>query len=160
MIPELPTGRELTLNILSTWGDPYYVGLMGIEVFDRHGHLVVCPPEAIYADPPDINVLPDSDGDDPRTVDKLLDGVNHTGDDLHAWLAPFRRGENHYVGLRFDTRVTISMIRIWNYNKSRIHSYRGARYVEMKLDESSRAARVFFSPPRGGPAADARRKKI
>ncbi|KAH8059070.1 DUF4457-containing protein [Aureococcus anophagefferens] len=91
IIPELPTGRELTLNILST------------------------------------------DGDDPRTVDKLLDGVNHTGDDLHAWLAPFRRGENHYVGLRFETPVTMSMIRVWNYNKSRIHSYRGARYVEMKL---------------------------
>ena len=81
-------------------------------------------------------MLPDSDGDDPRTVDKLLDGVNHTGDDLHAWLAPFRRGENHYVGLRFETPVTISMIRVWNYNKSRIHSYRGARYVEMKLDEN------------------------
>ena len=27
------------------------------------------------------------------------------------------------------------MIRVWNYNKSRIHSYRGARYVEMALDE-------------------------
>jgi hypothetical protein len=27
------------------------------------------------------------------------------------------------------------MMRIWNYNKSRIHSYRGARYVEALLDE-------------------------
>ena len=27
------------------------------------------------------------------------------------------------------------MIRVWNYNKSRIHSYRGARYVELLLDE-------------------------
>ena len=23
-IPELPTGKRLTLNILSTWGDPFY----------------------------------------------------------------------------------------------------------------------------------------
>ena len=29
----------------------------------------------------------------------------------------------------------MSMMRIWNYNKSRIHSYRGARYVEALLDE-------------------------
>ena len=66
----------------------------------------------------------------------MLDGVNHTGDDLHAWLAPFRRGRNHYVGLKFPTPTTVSMIRIWNYNKSRIHSYRGARYVEMALDHA------------------------
>ena len=29
--PELPNGRLLRLNILSTWGDQNYVGLMGIE---------------------------------------------------------------------------------------------------------------------------------
>ena len=34
----------------------------------------------------------------------------------------------------FDKDVTIAMIRIWNYNKSRIHSYRGARYIEISLD--------------------------
>ena len=26
------------------------------------------------------------------------------------------------------------MVRLWNYNKSRIHSYRGVRYAEMTLD--------------------------
>ena len=58
VIPELPRGRELVLNILSTWGDPYYVGLMGLEVFDGAGHLVAGP--EVWADPPDINVLPDN----------------------------------------------------------------------------------------------------
>lgn len=29
------------------------------------------------------------------------------------------------------------MIRIWNYNKNRIHSYRGARYIEMSFDTES-----------------------
>ncbi len=28
-----------------------------------------------------------------------------------------------------------SLLRIWNYNKSRIHSYRGARFVEVSLDD-------------------------
>jgi hypothetical protein len=27
------------------------------------------------------------------------------------------------------------MIRIWNYNKNRIHSYRGVRYIQVTLDE-------------------------
>lgn len=26
-IPELPSGRVLVINVLSTWGDPHYLGL-------------------------------------------------------------------------------------------------------------------------------------
>ena len=39
------------------------------------------------------------------------------------------------------TRVTaVSMIRIFNYNKSRTHSYRGVKRLRIKLDEA-----VIFS---------------
>ena len=79
------------INILSTWGDPHYVGLMGLEVFDGNGHLVQLSnvEEQLSANPPDINMLPEY-GNDPRTIDKLMDGHNFTCDDLHAWLAPFQ----------------------------------------------------------------------
>jgi len=40
-IPELPLGKELVLNILATWGDKYYVGLTGIEVFTASGEPAV-----------------------------------------------------------------------------------------------------------------------
>jgi len=33
IIPELPTGQQLEFNILSTWGDPHYLGLMGSYSF-------------------------------------------------------------------------------------------------------------------------------
>ena len=74
-IPELPRGRSLVINILSTWGDPHYVGLMGIEIFDGNGHLVTLSntETQLMADPADINVLAEY-ANDPRTVDKLLDG--------------------------------------------------------------------------------------
>ena len=134
-IPELPRGKRLTFNVLSTWGDPHYLGLMGIEIFDNSGHLIRLsnPLEQIWAIPADINVLPEYNND-PRTVDNLLDGVNHTCDDLHAWLTPFTSGQDHLIMIDLDEDTTISMIRIWNYNKSRIHSYRGARYVEISFD--------------------------
>jgi hypothetical protein len=72
----------------------------------------------ITANPSDINVLPGycksplllrcvsfvyADArykNDPRTVDKLLDGVNRTCDDLHMWLAPFTR---YYKTMSFNS---------------------------------------------------------
>ena len=38
-IPELPSGRKLTVVILTTWGDQYYVGLNSIEVFTASGEM-------------------------------------------------------------------------------------------------------------------------
>ncbi|KAE9045050.1 hypothetical protein PR001_g5121 [Phytophthora rubi] len=134
-IPELPHGQNLVINILSTWGDPFYVGLMGIEIFDHTGHAVHLSDidKQLSADPPDLNIQ-DHDRLDPRTVDKLVDKHYFTCDELHAWLAPFSRGQNHFIYMDFDYPLSISMLRIWNYNTTRIHSYRGARYVEISLD--------------------------
>lgn len=108
---------------------------MGIQIYDDNGHLVELsnPEQQIWANPADINVLPEYQ-DDPRTVDNLLDGVNHTSDDLHAWLTPYTSGLDHLIFINFDKITTISMIKIWNYNKNRIHSYRGARYLEISMD--------------------------
>jgi hypothetical protein len=33
-IPELPTGSELTLILLSNWGNQTLIGLNGLELFD------------------------------------------------------------------------------------------------------------------------------
>ncbi|XP_061665648.1 katanin-interacting protein isoform X2 [Syngnathoides biaculeatus] len=130
-IPVLPKGQRLVISILSTWGDRHYVGLNGLEVFSSSGEPL--RPAHISADPPDINILP-AYGKDPRVVANLTDGVHRTQDDMHLWLAPFTPGRSHTVFLDFGRAHQIAMIRVWNYNKSRIHSFRGAKEVEMLLD--------------------------
>ncbi|XP_047389594.1 katanin-interacting protein isoform X3 [Sciurus carolinensis] len=130
-IPVLPYGQHLVIDIKSTWGDRHYVGLNGIEIFSAEGEPVHVL--RITAEPPDINVLP-AYGQDPRVVANLMDGVNRTQDDMHVWLAPFTPGRSHSISLDFARPCQVALIRIWNYNKSRIHSFRGVKDVVMWLD--------------------------
>ncbi|XP_065899997.1 uncharacterized protein [Dysidea avara] len=131
VIPILPRGRHVIFNIRSTWGDHHYVGLNGIELFTELGTPATV--QSITAEPADINTLPGYHSD-PRVVTNLLDGVNMTRDDFHMWLTPFTPGRDHVIHITLDDVTTIAMIRIWNYNKSRIHSCRGARHIIVTLD--------------------------
>ncbi|XP_038938819.1 katanin-interacting protein isoform X6 [Rattus norvegicus] len=130
-IPVLPYGQHLVIDIKSTWGDRHYVGLNGIEIFSSSGEPVQI--SSITADPPDINILP-AYGKDPRVVSNLIDGVNRTQDDMHVWLAPFTPGMTHTISIEFTHPCQVALIRIWNYNKSRIHSFRGVKDITMLLD--------------------------
>ncbi|EPY79533.1 hypothetical protein CB1_000916014 [Camelus ferus] len=130
-IPVLPYGQHLVIDIKSTWGDRHYVGLNGIEIFSSKGEPVRIA--NIQADPPDINILP-AYGKDPRVVTNLIDGVNRTQDDMHVWLAPFTLGKSHSISMDFMHPCQVALIRIWNYNKSRIHSFRGVKDITMLLD--------------------------
>ncbi|NWS75895.1 K0556 protein, partial [Crotophaga sulcirostris] len=131
-IPVLPYGQHLVIDIQTTWGDRHYVGLNGIEVFSSKGEPVQI--SKITAEPPDINILP-AYGNDPRIITNLIDGVNRTQDDMHLWLAPFTPGKPHCIFIDFVNSCQVAMIRIWNYNKSRIHSFRGVKDIIMVLDE-------------------------
>lgn len=65
----------------------------------------------------------------------LFDGFNITCDDMHVWLAPFSQGKPNFIHIRLCENTTISMIRIWNYNKSRVHSTRGVKDLEIYFDD-------------------------
>eukprot|EP01022_Parablepharisma_sp_SALTPOND_P028480 TRINITY_DN71032_c0_g1_i1.p1 TRINITY_DN71032_c0_g1~~TRINITY_DN71032_c0_g1_i1.p1 ORF type:complete len:1123 (+),score=56.15 TRINITY_DN71032_c0_g1_i1:1477-4845(+) len=123
-IPELPKGETITFIINSTWGDQSCVGLAGIEIFDSNG-------TAVRIDKSQIKATVETDC---STVDKLIDGVYFTKDDTHVWLSPFTAGEKHRIKINLGKETTLAMIRIWNYNKSRIHSFRGVKDATITLD--------------------------
>lgn len=71
----MPFGWWIEIHIYDTWGDPHYLGLSGVEFYNNEGEFIKILD--IKAIPPDINILPGY-GDDPRTVDKLIDGTYFT----------------------------------------------------------------------------------
>jgi len=135
IIPKEPKGQILTFDLLSTWDDPHYIGLAGIEVFTIEGLPISIHSSRIKAEPSNINILPEY-VNDPRTVDKLVDGTYFTRDDTHVWLAPYTPNKRHYITIDLGVSTCLSMIRIWNYNKSRIHSERGVKNLVITLDQS------------------------
>lgn len=141
-IPILPSGRQIVINLLTTWGDQYYIGLTGLEIFTASGNRAhvqevchcVCstvisssmltpfpppPPPLpspltyqITSNPADINILPEY-SNDPRVISNLLDDVNITRDDVHMWLTPYTPSQPHTITITFYTYTTIALIRVW-----------------------------------------------
>ncbi|XP_063994745.1 katanin-interacting protein-like isoform X1 [Diachasmimorpha longicaudata] len=128
IIPELPEGSLITIEILSTWGDRHYVGLNGMEIFSSLGEAVSL--NKIWSQCDDST----EPSDDP-TVANLMNGIYRTRDDLNMWHAPYKRGSQISIHVELSKKINIGLIRIWNYNKSRIHSYQGAKDVVIKLDD-------------------------
>jgi hypothetical protein len=70
--PLLPCGFVLKLVMWSTWGDPFYVGLTGIEIHDAAMGPILIPSDSVTAVPfSSVAVLPRM-ASDARTPDKLV----------------------------------------------------------------------------------------
>jgi Domain of unknown function (DUF4457) len=148
--PFFPSGKVLQIDILSTWGDDLYVGLNGLDVFDEQGNLISSPKGGkssvvkVETDLSSMEIAPEYQND-PREVSNLMNGTNFTRNDLHVWLAPLGVGDSTQhsdsrsrittVTVTFSRAVTVSLIRVFNYNKSRTHCTRGVRECVFKLDD-------------------------
>ena len=78
-------------QLFSAWGDPYYIGLNGLEFYDEDGYRIHLTENNVTAFPHSVNVL-EGVSNDARTPDKLIDGFNDSNDGRHMWLAPILPG--------------------------------------------------------------------
>ena len=144
------------LQLLSTWGDPYYVGLNGLQLFDDTGQQIPLTPNRIhlvcwcvcvgvstcmyvvhvsladYADmaafPDSVNVLQGVDND-VRTPDKLIDGVNDTEEGSHMWLAPVLPG---IVSTLHHTCMTCAQTQTCTHTHRHRHCPAGQKLVSLQ----------------------------
>ncbi|KAH7714252.1 Protein K04F10.2 [Aphelenchoides avenae] len=125
------SGFIFQLRLLSTWGDEFYIGLNGIELFNRSNRMIKLRPQNLAAFPESVNILP-SVSRDPRSSDKLIDGVNDTKKAQHMWLTPMLPNRYARIFIIFDTPTFISRIRIYNYRKT---PERGVRHIAISADD-------------------------
>ena len=82
-----PCGCMLKIVILSSHGDPHYVGLNGINIFDNNGNLVEVSDDQLQASPfRDVNDLPEikTRGRDARCLENLIHPENDTFNDAYV----------------------------------------------------------------------------
>lgn len=141
--------RKIRIDIESTWGDPCYVGLCGLQVLVGPQ----CRPYALKksnlkAEPEDLSSV--GRFDDPRVLGNLVNGFNDTAQDDDMWLIPFTKKSEHYLLISLPEDVDVVGLRFWNYNKSSEDVMRGVRRVSIKID-----GRTFLRTTlRRGPGSD------
>lgn len=129
-IPALPAGQKLMIEILENWGDEETIGLNGIEIFESV--------EGKIENFKNFSLKHKSSINDESTIRrKLLCPPFRTHDDNHIWTCdwnPFS-SDSIQICITFNNTIRLALLRFWNYNKSRIYSYRGIKTVQVSLDD-------------------------
>ena len=71
----MPVGFALKINLYSTHGDLFYIGLNGIELFDQNGNEILssmADKVRVYAHPAGVHTL-NGMSDDTRVVKNVID---------------------------------------------------------------------------------------
>ena len=121
-IPKTPLISGLTLILLSNHGDEKFIGLNGFEIFTKKGKKIDLTQKAqIY-----LKI---------KKSQKTLKSSNHlrllsnhiTKDVNKHWICDYSKNNFSRILIDLEKSVEISMIRIWNYNCSRIRANRGVK---------------------------------
>lgn len=104
------TCRRVRLELHSTWGDPSYIGLCGVEVL-LGSELSVADIQisGLDASPRDLSSV--GCFDDPRQLKNVVSGVNDTARDEHMWLVPFTPKATHFLELDLKERREVAGLR-------------------------------------------------
>lgn len=140
-----PCGSLLQLKLLSSQGDPFYVGLHGVALLDAAGQRVKVSPLHLHATPGTAAAVSPSDArqvgnlcyitDAAAASHPLATALRPSTKSAQGWLAPLSHSlgcpEENCVTFALDQPVAFGGIVVYNYGKT---PARGAGGYELWLD--------------------------
>ncbi|MCP9260924.1 Protein CBR-PGHM-1 [Dirofilaria immitis] len=125
-IPELPRGELFRFILCSSWDDPHFIGLNTIELFNAVGQR------------PQINEMKTNASITRGSLNNVFKNGEanlSTNDPGKMWSARYDNlAEFLYIEIHLKEQESIAMIRIWNYNESRVHALCGVHDLRIELD--------------------------
>ena len=121
-IPELPKVSGINIQLLSNWDDKAYIGLCGLEIFDYKGTKL-----SLSLDMVSLIYKKNKSTYKPGSEERLLDNELITCDAKKHWMHPFEANTSVVIRIKFKNLLKLSLIRLWNYNCSRIHASKGVK---------------------------------
>ena len=98
------------MNFTSTWGDPHYLGLTGLEIIGASGETVPINIDNMNADPRDLHVLPGYENDE-RTLDKWVLSLVLFSNNLLMTNAKVMNAQLH-IHARLDILTNLNMCKL------------------------------------------------
>ena len=141
-LPNLPHGKVLTIRLYSNWGDNDHIGLKRIELFDIEGRPIV------FDSPADRIEWVTAPGQtkaiyhDPEFLQHILITQPNLPPSETQWMTAISEGNPLQIRVRLPSKTSLSLVRIWNYSKSRTHASRGVRHMSLHLED--RNDRLIF----------------
>ena len=136
----LPTGFTIEFHLKNTFGDPYYIGLNGIEIYDNNGTNVLTKDNKenfrLAADPPGVYILPEM-SKDTRVITNLYKPKPYSDNINDIWLTAFTKNDKlldkNIIVVEFTNPISIGLINIWNYSRT---PQRAVKEIDIYLDGS------------------------
>lgn len=105
-MPQNPCGKQLDIVVYSNWYQSSKIGVTGLEIFDGAGNQLILDSSQFACS---VNS---------NNPDRLFDGVYIT-ENKETWNCTFNQNCPTKLTVSFETNTTISMVRVWNYSKSK-----------------------------------------
>lgn len=149
-LPPTIVHNSIELFLLSSWGDPQYIGFSGICGIDQELEEFELPiPEASY-------YVYSLDGAAPLARHAALDGSENcllvsntrmTSSYEEMWVGQTFKGLVIGIRFNFDRCKCIKGVRIWNFNAGREDTNIGIKHMEISIDGGRRKAVIVRKAP-------------
>lgn len=137
-LPDRPSGSTLYITFYTNWGDPDHLGLNGLEFFDSSGLRVQFqkPQESISV----ASAQTASVHHSPEYLMRLIRPEVWRRNHDQLFMTKLEDGNPLQLKIKLKGSVSLTFIRVWNYDKSKVHASRGVRHMSIVLDKNL----IFF----------------